>query len=104
MKVKKFFQCYNKIILKLSFFLFCLILLTSCADTQPNIQPHLEGHTYGFLGGLWHGIIAPFSFIGSLFSDDIAIWAVNNNGGWYNFGFVLGIGALSGGTSSKIRK
>lgn len=65
-------------------------LMSSCADVQPNLQPCLDGHIYGFWGGLWHGIIAPFSFIGSLLSDDIAVWAVNNNGGWYTFGFVIG--------------
>jgi hypothetical protein len=79
--------------------LISLFLLSSCADTQPHIQQCLEGHTYGFWGGLWHGIIAPFSWVGSLFSDDIAVWAVNNNGGWYATGFIIGIGALSGGAS-----
>ena len=75
------------------------VMLSSCADTQPHIQQCLEGHTYGFWAGLWHGMIAPFSWIGSLFSDDIAVWAVNNNGGWYTTGFIIGIGALSGGAS-----
>ena len=79
--------------------LLCAVFLSSCADVQPHIQPCLEGHTYGFLGGLWHGMIAPFAWIGSLFSDDIAVWAVNNNGGWYTFGFVLGVGALTGSAS-----
>jgi len=76
-----------------------VVLLSGCADVQPNIAPCLEGHVYGFWGGLWHGVIAPFAWIGSLFSDDIAVWAVNNNGGWYRFGFVLGVGALSCGAS-----
>lgn len=67
-----------------------------CADVQPNIKPCLEGHIYGFLGGLWHGTISPFSWVGSLFSNDIAVWAVNNNGGWYTFGFIIGIGGLVG--------
>ena len=84
--------------------LLCAVFLSSCADVQPHIQPCLEGHTYGFWGGLWHGIIAPFAWIGSWFSDDIAVWAVNNNGGWYTFGFILGIGALTGGSSSAASK
>lgn len=71
------------------------ILLVSCADVS-HVQNCLppEEHTYGFWGGLWHGMIAGFAFIGSLFSDDIAVWAVNNNGGWYTFGFVLGTGSF----------
>lgn len=77
-----------------------VFLITGCAEAQHNIKPCLEGHTYGFLGGLWHGIISPFSFIVSLVSDNVAVWAVNNNGGWYTFGFVLGVGALSKGSSS----
>jgi hypothetical protein len=39
-------------------------------------------------------MIMTFSFIGSLFSDDIAIYAVNNNGAWYNFGFIGGFFVL----------
>lgn len=81
--------------------LLCAVLLFGCADVEPNVQACLEGHQYGFWGGLWHGLICPFSFIGSLFSDDIAVWAPNNNGGWYAFGFLLGAGALIGGGSSS---
>lgn len=82
----------------------CCLFLSSCADVQPHIKECLTGHQYGFWGGLWHGMIAPFSFIGSLFSDDIAVWAVNNNGGWYTFGFVLGIGALTKSSSKAVSK
>lgn len=74
-----------------------LLLLSGCADNQTIAQGCLQGHQYGFWGGLWHGIVMPFSFIGQLFSDDIAVWAPNNNGGWYTFGFVLGAGGLLGG-------
>ena len=68
-----------------------LFALTSCADVSHVQQclPPTE-HTYGFWGGTWHGIIMVPSFIGSLIFDDVAVYAVNNNGGWYNFGFVGG--------------
>lgn len=85
---------------RISVLIVIALLLSSCADVEHNATQCMDGHTYGFWGGVWHGIIAPFSWIGSLFSDDIAVWAVNNNGGWYTFGFMLGIGALSGGSSS----
>jgi hypothetical protein len=65
-------------------------LFTSCAD-QASV---LSTDPYGFWGGLWHGIITPFSFIGSLFSDDIAVYACDNSGGWYDFGFLIGVGGL----------
>lgn len=78
-----------------------VVFMAGCADVEPHVQQCLEGHTYGFWGGLWHGMICPLSFIGSLFSDDIAVWAANNNGGWYAFGFLLGAGALVGGSSKS---
>ena len=72
----------------------CAALLTGCADAEPNVALCLEGHTYGFWGGLWHGFICFWSFIGSLFIDEIAVWAPNNNGAWYAFGFLLGAGCF----------
>jgi hypothetical protein len=71
-----------------------LIFFAGCADVT-QIKDCVIDKPYGFWSGLWHGFIAPISFIGSLFFDDIAMYAVNNNGGWYNFGFVLGAGILS---------
>jgi hypothetical protein len=87
---------------KLLFFVLATVILSGCADVS-NIQACVTVEPYGFWSGLWHGWIAPWSFIGSLFSDDIAVYAVNNTGGWYDFGFVLGAGIIGGtaGRSSK---
>jgi hypothetical protein len=74
--------------------LLAMFLLMGCADVSPHVSDCITSSPYGFWGGLWHGIILPFSWIGSLFSDNIAIYAYNNNGGWYDFGFVLGTGSL----------
>ena len=74
------------------------LLFTSCAEVS-HVQNCLTNPPYGFWSGLWHGMIAPISFVGSLFSDNIAMYAINNNGGWYNFGFVVGAGILFGGGS-----
>ncbi len=87
----------NKIVL----IVIVCFLFASCADVEPNVVDCLEGHKYGFWGGLWHGIIAPFSFIGSLFSNDIAVFAPNNNGGWYTFGFLIGVGGFTFSASSS---
>lgn len=73
-----------------------VVFLVSCAHVTP-IDDCITEKPVGFLHGLWHGIIAPVSFVISLFSDSIAMYAVNNNGGWYDFGFVLGAGILFGG-------
>lgn len=78
------------------------LLFTACADVVA-IDACRKGDPYGFLAGLWHGVIAPVSFVCSLFWDDVAMYAVNNNGGWYDFGFVVGAGILFGG-SSRIKK
>jgi hypothetical protein len=80
-----------------------ILLLAGCADAV-NVQECLSDKPYGFLSGLWHGFIAPVSFIASLFSDSIAMYAINNNGGWYDFGFVIGAGILFGGSGSAARR
>ncbi len=79
------------------------LLFTGCADVT-NIDACKTTEPYRFLGGLWHGIIAPVSFFLSLFMDDVAMYAVNNNGGWYDLGFVLGAGILFGGSSRASKK
>lgn len=77
----------------LAFYVILLALvLTGCADNESVTC--LNGHTYGFWGGLWHGWIGLFDFIGMLIWDDVAVYAPNNNGGWYAFGFLLGSGGL----------
>ncbi len=80
--------------------LFCLLLTVGCAHKE-IVDACLKGHTYGFWGGLWHGIIAPFDFIGMLFRKDITMYAQNNNGCWYAFGFLIGSGGwgILGGKS-----
>jgi len=68
-----------------------VIIITGCAQNEA-VKQCLTGHTYGFFGGLWHGFIAPFDFIGMLFNDKITMYAQNNNGGLYALGFLLGSG------------
>ena len=45
----------------------------------------------GFLHGLWDGFIFPFAWFVSFFVPEVAIYAVPNNGGWYDFGYFLGV-------------
>lgn len=78
---------------KIVYILFTLILIGGCADVT-QIQECTVTEPYGFWNGLWHGFIVMISFFGSIFSDNIAMYAVNNNGGWYDFGFILGSGIL----------
>ena len=63
----------------------------------PEAVQH-SGGAPGFWWGLWHGFVFPWAFIGSLFVDDIAVYAVPNRGGWYDFGFFVGVTVLGGGS------
>ncbi|MCZ2857483.1 hypothetical protein [Blastococcus sp. VKM Ac-2987] len=61
----------------------------------------------GFWLGLWHGIIVPITFVVSLFTDDVNIYEVVNDGNWYDFGFVFGLSVSFGGparSGSAVRR
>ncbi len=88
------------------FAIVALLALTGCAP-GPNSErrvPDREGDVAGFWLGLWQGIIVPITFVVSLFNDRVNVYEVHNNGGWYNFGFVLGAGVLLGGSAAGSRK
>jgi hypothetical protein len=70
-----------------------MLLLTGCAH-EVTFEEAKAMSEAGFWSGLWHGITAPIAFIASWFSD-ITVYAIYNNGGWYNFGFLLGVGAFT---------
>lgn len=78
-------------------FLFLTLGLTSCAPSG------YEQSEAGFFKGIWHGFILVFSLIGKLFGADIGIYAENNSGFMYWFGFILGIGGFGGGGSAARR-
>lgn len=82
--------------------IFTIVFLTGCANKEV-VTECLKGQTFGFWYGLWHGIIAPVDLILMLFRDDITVYAPNNNGTWYAFGFVLGSGGWGflGGRSKR---
>jgi len=79
---------FNKLIALL---LFVIVVSTSCARSEP-VDACLEGETYGFLYGLLHGFLAPIELIAMLFNDKYAVYAQNNSGFFYGFGFLLGSG------------
>ena len=76
-----------------------VLLFAGCAagpNTMKNSE-NQEGEVAGFFQGLWHGVISPVAFIVSLFNEKVNIYEVRNNGGWYNFGFILGVMIIFGG-------
>ena len=86
------------------------LILSSCAagPNQLRNMPDEDGEVAGFWMGLWHGLIAPISFVISLFSKSVYVFEVHNNGGWYTFGFLLGasmvFGGSGGGAASRKRR
>jgi hypothetical protein len=84
-----------------------VLVFGSCTASQPR-APMANGlePIPGFWRGLWHGFIAPITFLISLFANDVRIYGFPNTGRWYDFGFMLGIGGFSGGlfAGSRSRK
>ena len=79
-----------------------VVILTAASCTAgPNElvnTPNEEDEIAGFWEGLWQGFISPFTFIISLFSDNVHVYEVHNNGNWYNLGFLIGASAIFGGS------
>jgi hypothetical protein len=78
-----------------------VLLLASCA-AGPNIVAEAnQPDAAGFWLGLWQGLISPITFVISLFNDDVNIYEVNNNGNWYDFGFILGVAIVFSGPAGS---
>jgi hypothetical protein len=73
----------------------CVLVCTACA-AGPNAEVG-QPPDAGFWLGLWHGFIVPVTFVISLFTDEVTIYEVANDGNWYDFGYVLGLGFVLGG-------
>ncbi len=90
----------NKVIF-LAIGVLAVLLLASCAaGANPALNtPTSSDHLAGFWSGLWQGAISPITFIISLFSHNVNIYEVHNDGGWYNFGFLFGVSIAFGGSA-----
>ena len=78
------------------------LLLAACA-AGPNELVDTGPDPAGFWLGLWQGLISPITFLISLFNNDVNIYEVNNNGNWYNFGFMLGVAVVFSGPAGSSR-
>jgi opacity protein-like surface antigen len=85
--------------------IFAVLMLSACA---PQANAAVGAGLAGFWQGLWHGFILLFTFIISLFDNKVGIYEVSNNGGWYNFGYLLGVmmfwGGSGGGAARSSRR
>jgi hypothetical protein len=73
-----------------------LLLLVSCAAGDVRFT---QDNPAGFLYGLWHGIIAVITLIIHIFNESVSVYEINNTGGWYDFGFLVGVISIWGGSS-----
>lgn len=88
MKNKKFVLLLSGVVV--------ILMISSCAVATP-IDECVQDTPDGLISGIIHGLICPVTFVISLFSDEVAMYAVNNTGGWYDFGFLLGATIILGG-------
>lgn len=67
------------------------IELTTPGPNPQVDQPDDNGRLAGLAQGLWHGLIAPVTVVGSFFNPDMQMYEVHNNGQEYNVGFLIGV-------------
>lgn len=79
-----------------------ILLMTGCAYSH-DISECLIEDPAGFWSGTWHGMTSSIAFIISLFDDSITIYEVNNNGNWYNFGYVGGLFFIIGSVKGIVK-
>ena len=84
----------NTLSLKVSLFFSFVLLLTAC--TAGGEQFNTDSPA-GFWYGIWHGVISFISLVVHLFNETVMVYETNNTGGWYDFGFLLGVSSVWGG-------
>ncbi len=93
-------------ILVLGFLVIVLYLFITCVagpnELVKTVNP--EGNVAGFWKGLWHGFIAFFTFLVSLFSENVKVYEVHNSGSWYDFGFIFGVMMFFSGSNGAGKK
>lgn len=78
------------------------LCLTACAAGPYPAAAGAIADLPGFWLGLWHGLITPITFVVSLFTDDVNIYAVPNDGNWYDVGYVLGVMVAFSGPANQV--
>jgi hypothetical protein len=81
-----------------------LVILAGCAPGPNELVGENTAKAAGFWLGLWHGFIAPVTFVISLFNRNVQMYEVHNTGAWYNLGFLLGMSIIFGGGGASARR
>lgn len=90
---------------RLAALLIAAVVLTGCAA---HYAAETAADPYGFLSGIWHGIVFPLAllanliswfvgFFGISFLDSIQLIGRPNTGLWYYVGFALGFATYGSG-------
>lgn len=72
------------------------MLLASCAAGDPQFTQDVPA---GFWYGIWHGVISVITLIIHVFNESVSVYEVDNTGGWYDLGFLMGVICIWGGSS-----
>jgi hypothetical protein len=81
-------------ILKLLSIITAVLVVSSCAAGDTQFTPETPA---GFWWGLWHGVISVISLVVHIFNETVVVYETDNTGGWYDFGFLLGVIMIWGG-------
>jgi hypothetical protein len=73
------------------------LVLGGCTAGDPQFTPEDPANVWV---GLWHGMISWITLIVGVFDEGVKVYEVDNTGGWYDFGFLLGATSIWGGGSS----
>lgn len=75
--------------------LFCsMFLITACTAGDASFATETPA---GFWYGLWHGAISIITLVIHIFNESVRVYETHNSGGWYDFGFLLGVIFIWGG-------
>jgi hypothetical protein len=78
-----------------------LLQLAGCAPGANELENLGGPDEAGFWQGVWHGVISPITFLVSLFTPDVNVFEVHNDGTWYTVGFMLGLCLVSSSAAAS---
>lgn len=65
-----------------------ICILSACTAGDPQFSQEAPA---GFWWGIWHGVISVITLVIHIFNENVAVYETHNTGGWYDFGFLLGV-------------
>src|SRR5262249_43150430 len=80
-----------------------LSVLGGCAARANQSQdlPNDPRAVAGVWPGIWHGLIAPFMFVGSLFNSNPTVFEGHNKPARYHLGYRFGLASCGGGSGNR---